>query len=29
MTCPYCAETIKKAARICRFCNRDMPLTQG
>jgi len=23
--CPFCAETIKKAAVICRFCNRDMP----
>lgn len=22
--CPYCAETIKKAAKICRFCNRDI-----
>ncbi|MBL7176658.1 MAG: hypothetical protein ISS66_12605 [Desulfobacteraceae bacterium] len=23
-TCPYCAETIKKAAKVCRFCNRDL-----
>lgn len=22
--CPFCAETIKKAARICRFCNREL-----
>ncbi|HYD26943.1 hypothetical protein [Brevundimonas sp.] len=22
--CPWCAETIKAAARICRFCNRDV-----
>lgn len=22
--CPYCAETIKRAARICRFCNREL-----
>lgn len=22
--CPYCAETIKAAARICRFCNREV-----
>ena len=22
--CPFCAETIKSAAKICRFCNRDL-----
>jgi hypothetical protein len=22
--CPWCAETIKKAAKICRFCNREV-----
>jgi PH (Pleckstrin Homology) domain-containing protein len=22
--CPFCAETIKQAAKICRFCNRDL-----
>lgn len=23
--CPFCAETIKQEAVICRFCNRDVP----
>jgi hypothetical protein len=23
-TCPWCAETIKAAVVICRFCNRDV-----
>lgn len=22
--CPYCAETIKRAAKVCRYCNRDV-----
>jgi len=24
--CPYCAEIIKKNAKVCRFCNRDINL---
>src|SRR5829696_1805532 len=23
--CPFCAEDIRAAAIICRFCNRDLP----
>ena len=23
--CPFCAETIKHEARVCRFCNRELP----
>lgn len=22
--CPWCAETIKKAAKVCRYCNREL-----
>lgn len=22
--CPHCAETIKRAAKVCRFCGRDV-----
>ena len=25
MQCPYCAETIKAQAKVCRFCNKDIP----
>ena len=23
--CPHCAETVKHDAKICRFCQRDLP----
>ena len=26
--CPYCAETIKKSAIVCKHCNRDIPPSQ-
>ena len=24
--CPFCAEIIRREAKICRFCQRDLPL---
>jgi len=27
--CPFCAETIKKAAILCRYCGRDIPQTEA
>ncbi|MDE5682307.1 MAG: hypothetical protein K2I05_08300, partial [Mailhella sp.] len=23
--CPYCAERIKKKAKVCKHCGRDIP----
>lgn len=23
--CPFCAEYVKRAARVCRYCGRDLP----
>lgn len=23
--CPFCAETVKRAAKVCRYCSKDLP----
>jgi hypothetical protein len=28
-TCPFCAESIKRAAVACKYCGRDLPETAG
>ncbi len=27
--CPFCAEIIKLKAKVCRFCNRDLPIRKS
>jgi len=23
--CPFCAELVKREAKVCKYCNRDLP----
>lgn len=29
MRCPYCAESIQREAKVCRFCGRELATSTG